>query len=207
MKEKKDVIIVMGGNVTKKGNVPQVATERVKLAAELFKKGLAKKIIVSGKWSLSEKKPQVTTEAESMKKLLIKLGIPKKVIIKEDRAMDSIGNAYFSKKIIDKHNFKKIIVVPSDFSAKRVKWIFNKFYGKKYKIKIQASDGLERGRELKRKLKHDDEILQMTKEWMKNVNSQKELDSFFRKEHPAYSSHAKKKIDEIILRYVKKDNK
>ena len=47
-----------------------------------------------------------------------------------------MGDAFFSKIILSKKNFKKLIVVTSDWHIERSKIIFDSIYGKKFQIKF-----------------------------------------------------------------------
>ena len=59
--------------------------------------------------------------------------IPKNIIYIENKSQDTIENAKYTKKIIDKLNIKRFILVTSDFHMERSLAIFNYFY-KNYKI-------------------------------------------------------------------------
>lgn len=133
-----DLIVVLGYGFSWNWTLPEKSILAVKKAAELYKKGVASKIAVCGKWSINwdlEGITPPTTEAEEMKNLLLKLQIPQSAIFKEEFSKDTIGNAFFLKtKICQPNNFKKILVLCVDYHLERVRFIFNKVFSRDYKI-------------------------------------------------------------------------
>lgn len=128
-----DCIIVLGGGVTKEGECPEWVKQRLDKALELHNMKLADKIILSGKLSktLFDNK---FNESEVMKKYLLSKGFPEEKIILEGKSRDTFENAYLSKIIVDKNNWKKIIVVTNEFHMKRAKKIFKFIFGKGYRF-------------------------------------------------------------------------
>jgi uncharacterized SAM-binding protein YcdF (DUF218 family) len=109
-----DVMIVLGCQFV--NNTPSdLLYERLKKAEELYKKGYAKFIIVSGGKGLDEN----TSEAEGMKGVLNRDGIPKRYIIIEDKSHNTKENLENSKKIMQKHGFKDAIIVTNKFHVYR----------------------------------------------------------------------------------------
>jgi|SaaInlV_135m_DNA_3_1039749.scaffolds.fasta_scaffold90921_1 uncharacterized SAM-binding protein YcdF (DUF218 family) len=68
------------------------------------------------------------SEAFYMKQRLISGGVPIKKITLENRAMDTIENAKYTKKMVGN---KKIVVVTSKSHVRRAKKIFQKIYDRK----------------------------------------------------------------------------
>jgi uncharacterized SAM-binding protein YcdF (DUF218 family) len=100
----------------------------LKIVANLYRQGGAKKIAVCGKWSLA-------WEAEEMKKLLVKLGVDERDIIKEDLSKDTVGNAYYLKtRIVKSLGIRRILVACADYAQERVKYIFYKVFEPAYSI-------------------------------------------------------------------------
>ena len=122
-----DVILVLGSGIMKDGSLPPRAKERVAKAVDLYKKGLASKILMSGRHTFKLLEKPKTTEAKSMQEFAKTLGVEDKDIFIEENSMDTVGNAYFSKLFyLDPNRWKKIIVVTSDFHVKRSKFLFEK---------------------------------------------------------------------------------
>jgi uncharacterized SAM-binding protein YcdF (DUF218 family) len=118
-----DVLIVISG--TKKYGIWK---SRIEECLKLFEKRIARNIVVSGRY-----------EAKLMKEYLVKNGVPRKIIFEENKSMDTVTNAFFSKLLfVLPKKWKTIAVVTSDFHKKRVEYTFKKFFGRQYKIKVFA---------------------------------------------------------------------
>jgi uncharacterized SAM-binding protein YcdF (DUF218 family) len=93
-----DAIVVLGGGVTPA--VPPFVTEpdladgadRVWYAAQLYHRGVARRIIVSGGSLSPLKAGPATTEAEAMRRFLVDLGVPPETIVSEGSSMNTLEN-------------------------------------------------------------------------------------------------------------------
>ena len=101
--------------------------QRVKQALSLFLSSPQKytQIIPTGGVTQTS---EIHSEAFYMKQRLISGGVPRKKITLENRAMDTIENAKFTKKMVGN---KKIVVVTSKSHVRRAKKIFQKIYDRK----------------------------------------------------------------------------
>lgn len=133
-----DLLVVLGYAFTEEGELPSHVKPRLEKAAQLYKKGIAKKIALCGKWSLKFDHKEILpphTEAEKMRQILTTYDISNEHILKEEWSKDTIGNAYYlKKKIAQKYGFKKLLIVCADFHIARVKYIFYKIFGPTYEI-------------------------------------------------------------------------
>lgn len=130
-----DAIIVLGGGVTKEGDLSNVSKARLDVALHLFQKRIARFLIFSGGVSYRAQFSPPKTEAEAMKTYAIALGIPEKRIEIETLSKDTLGNAYFCKKIIlEKRKWKDILIVSSMFHLLKVHYLFQKILGPKYAL-------------------------------------------------------------------------
>ncbi|KAA3658280.1 MAG: YdcF family protein [Chloroflexi bacterium] len=102
-----DAAIVMG-------SFPMKALPRVQKAAQLYHQGLVRKLILSGK-PLNG----TLTEAQWMYQEATKLGVPKVDLILEECATNSKENMLYARPIIEKHNFKSVIIIQQEFSQVR----------------------------------------------------------------------------------------
>jgi uncharacterized SAM-binding protein YcdF (DUF218 family) len=173
-------IIVLGGGINLKGEIPKTVYQRLDKALEVYQKNLDKnrKIIVSGKYSflyqqINQFPPY--TEAEKMASYLIKNGVSKKQIILEKKSKDTVGNAYFVKKIFLKKNEKKGIIITSNFHLERVKYVFEKIFGKDYQLDfIGVKEDLPKEKE-KEVLERQKKILEKTKEILSQMKTDDHL--------------------------------
>lgn len=112
--EKADLIVVLAGDYN---------GERVKQAVELYRRGYAPAILMSGgpmSWKL--------THAGNMKKEALALGVPAKAILTQDRSLSTIEDANYSLPIIQDHKAYSIIVVTSPQHSRRAARVFRKIY-------------------------------------------------------------------------------
>ena len=140
---KYDVILTLGNGLTDDWDIPPIVKTRLERIAKLYKKNVASKIIVSGKYSISftiNKVIPPITEAEAMKQFLIKQGINEEDILKEEESQDTIGNVYFTKiRHLQPNNFQNILLVCADFHLKRVKFLANKILAGQFNIDYQTT--------------------------------------------------------------------
>lgn len=116
-----EVIVVLGGGVYGSGEIGEDTFKRVIKAYQKFDG--SNKIVVSG-GRLNEKLPY---EADIIEKTLIDLGVGKNFIIKDTKSKDTVENAKFVKKIIDKNNLNpEITLITSAYHMKRAVLLFKK---------------------------------------------------------------------------------
>ena len=124
-----DAIIVLGAGITRKGNLSMVAKSRMNKALELHRGGVAPRIIVTGK-----------NEVAAMKKYAVRKGIRHENIFCEEKSVDTIGNAFFTRKLFFLPiGWKRAVVVTSPFHMQRARLIFKKVFGKGHDFKFVRS--------------------------------------------------------------------
>ena len=94
-----DAIVVLGGGVTPAAPPytlqPDLGdgADRMWYAAQLFHRGVAPRIIVSGGGFMADNNGgPATTEAEAMRRFLKDLGVPDRAIVSEDKSLNTIQN-------------------------------------------------------------------------------------------------------------------
>ncbi len=113
--QQSDVIIVLGGE--QKG-------ERTEKAVELYRQGLANKILLSDGTDLSWRIRSV----DEMVALAKKLGVPEADIVIEDQSESTWDNAIYTKEILIERGWKSAIVVTTDWHTRRTAMTFNKVF-------------------------------------------------------------------------------
>ncbi len=140
----KDAIIILAGGINNDGSLPELTKKRVEKGVDLYKEKIASKIILSGNygfWLDYAKTIPPRSEAEAMKEYAESLGVSTPDIIMERSSKDTIGNAYFTKvDILEKNNWKNIVVVTSLFHLPRTKLIFDTVLGPEYLIDYVPAD-------------------------------------------------------------------
>jgi len=132
---KYDVVIVLGGNIRETENRGYVSTSfvegpeksigahsRALAAAELYKKGEARKFITST--GHTHPNPNAPSEAQVMKDEMARYGVPPEAIILEDVSLSTLENAKECAKVIKEKDFKKIAVLTNSFHLARSKAMF-----------------------------------------------------------------------------------
>ncbi|MFC1674320.1 ElyC/SanA/YdcF family protein [Candidatus Omnitrophota bacterium] len=115
-----EAIVVFAGGVGESGKAGQGFEERVQYAVELYKQGYAKNMIFSSGYTYVFEEPAV------MKALAVSLGVPETAIILEDEAKNTYENVKFTREILDKKGWDKILLVSSPYHMRRASLVFQK---------------------------------------------------------------------------------
>jgi uncharacterized SAM-binding protein YcdF (DUF218 family) len=131
-----DAIVVLGGGLE----------TRPFAAADLYKKGMARQIVISAvKASPAEKLDIVPSHIELNRAVLLKLGVPPDAIVSFGT---DVSNTYEEARALaewaNRNGIKSIIVPTEIFSSRRVRWILVKeLSGLDVGIQVQALPPLE----------------------------------------------------------------
>lgn len=124
---KSDVIVVLGGGIAPKGTLrpvtepSQVTKERVLCGADLFLRGLAPTLIMSGgDASVVGSGP---LEAEAMKQFAVRLGVPDHAIVIETRSRTTYENAVEVRRLIQPSS--SVLLVTSAYHMARAQYHFS----------------------------------------------------------------------------------
>lgn len=173
-----DAIIVLGAGITQKGNLTKVAKSRMDKALELFRDGAAQKVIVTGK-----------KEAGVMKKYAVRRGIDPKCVFVENMAMDTIGNAFFTRKrFLEPRSWWSLIIVTSLFHLRRAQLVFRKVLGKAYSLKFVPSPRVLSAESLRKKLEAENGLRLATQLLGTLVadGDVEAVENFLKRAHPLY---------------------
>lgn len=206
----KDVIIILGGGINRDGSLPDLPKKRVEAGIELFKERHAQRIIMSGKYGFWLDESGVIpsrSEAEAMKEYAVALGIPADSILLEEESKDTLGNAYFTKvNFLEKNNWKKVVIVTSDFHFERTKYIFNLVLGHDYSIDYVLSEtGVLQEKQIEL-VEQEKKTIQALKEIIGTsvrTGDTKAIQNILLTKHPGYSKNpefAFSKLREILGR-------
>lgn len=117
-----DILIVLSGD--DEGH-------RLRHAFNLYQKGYAKKILLSGGTNLWEE-----TGIDLMERYLVQLGVSREDILSEKRSESTVENALFSRKILEEMGLKSATVVTSPPHTRRVSIIFKKAFSPNIKVSV-----------------------------------------------------------------------
>ncbi|MCK4942546.1 MAG: YdcF family protein [Candidatus Aminicenantes bacterium] len=191
-----DVILVPGGGVRKGGEIPPWIKRRLDLAIQLSHE----EPIVTLSAGTVHRPPLLNKEGfpvfESLAaaRYLISKGMDPQRIFTETCSYDTIGNAYFSRVIhVDPANFKRILVITSNFHMPRTesifRWVFSLDTGvHAYQLFFDSvpDRGIPRDALRARQEKEKKSLAQFLKT-QKKIHSLKELHHWLFKTHAAYS--------------------
>jgi len=132
---------------------------------------------------------------------MIMAGIPKHSIVLEEDSMDTVGNAYFTKKnILQPKKWKNIILITSEFHMRRTKIIFNFILGKEYNIKYVKAPSKLNILKLISKFKLESKFIKFIHEWVDLTRKGEDeyLAKWLFTNHPAYSKESKYTTENIL---------
>ena len=110
-----DAIVVLGAGLKADGTPSNMLQDRLTGAIELYKKGIASKIIVSGDCSGAD-----YDEVSSMQKYCINNGVSESDIIRDDNGFSTYETM---ENVVKKMGYKKIIVVTQKYHIYRAVYI------------------------------------------------------------------------------------
>ena len=125
-----DAVAVFGGGVE----------DRPFAAAEYYKEGLVKKVLISNAYEgPAEKLGAVTPDAEANREALLKLGVPKSAIETFGSNLKNTHQEVLALRAWAKRTGARSIIVPTEiFSARRVRWMLHRAFGGNYMIRVPA---------------------------------------------------------------------
>jgi uncharacterized SAM-binding protein YcdF (DUF218 family) len=113
-----DAVIVLGGGLG------SITTARVKRGVEVVKSCPCSRLILVGS----------DEEVEFMVRRALELGVNENVLFYSGGSRNTVDNAYYAKKILEKINAKKVALVTSEFHMERALAIFEWVLGEEYKV-------------------------------------------------------------------------
>ena len=129
-----EIFIVLANLMNKNGELNTESKQRVDELIKITKDKKNKNIIFCG-WAYREDSDE--TIASAQKKYFLANQVSKHNIFMVEESRDTVGDAVFSRKLIDRMSHIKIInVITSDYHVVRTRSIFNFVFGKSYEIKI-----------------------------------------------------------------------
>lgn len=182
-------IVVLGGGVDPGGALTRFSRTRVARAVELYRLGIAPRLILSGRCGLSGPEPPVT-EAAAMAAYARDHGVPDDALLLEEEARDTLGNAYYVRELfLAPNGWTSVRVVTSDFHLSRAAWVFRKVLGTRYDYSFaSAASGLS-PRELIFQALEECKIYIFLNEWLEAVEEgdERAIEHLMSREHPGYA--------------------
>lgn len=124
-------VVVLGCRLSS----PEIRPElrgRMDVAIDLFERTDADRLVVCGGWT----NPDVPlTEAEVMARYAIENGIDPDDVLLEEQSRDTIGNAYFARRLLDGADVSTLHVVSSCYHADRSAYLFEQCFGDGFEVR------------------------------------------------------------------------
>lgn len=117
--KKYDAIVVLGASVHSDGTPSNMLADRLRGAVELYKRGAAPKIVVSGDCSVEEDYDEVA----SMKRYCVENGVPAFDIITDGKGYSTYETMY---NVVKEMGIKSVIVVTQKYHTYRAVYIARK---------------------------------------------------------------------------------
>jgi uncharacterized SAM-binding protein YcdF (DUF218 family) len=133
------MVVIVLGNQLESSTIHQHLRGRVELGVRLFRQEDAEGLILTG----GQTNPAVdTTEAEVMQNYAIHQGVDSDDIFIEPRGEDTVGNAYFSRRIVERHlstnttptSAQTVRLATSCYHVARACYVFSIVFGDRYNI-------------------------------------------------------------------------
>jgi uncharacterized SAM-binding protein YcdF (DUF218 family) len=121
----KTAIIVLGAPNDENGILSSIAEERCQQALQEYQKCPDSYIIPTGGWG---KHFNTTSQPHGyyLREYLVAHGISDKAFVECAESSNTIEDAKFSRPIVERHGFRKLIVVTSDFHTARAQFLFDR---------------------------------------------------------------------------------
>jgi uncharacterized SAM-binding protein YcdF (DUF218 family) len=130
-----EAVVVHGGGLTPQEELVERAVQRMDTAISAWNAGEAPDMVVSGGYSFMLDEPPTVSEATVMKRYAEDHGVPGRVVHTEDKSLDTIGNALFTKTdIVEPNNWERLLVVTSKSHLPRTLKIFRHVMGNDFEI-------------------------------------------------------------------------
>jgi uncharacterized SAM-binding protein YcdF (DUF218 family) len=121
-RKKSDVILVLGAKSYKGDTYNPCLVARVQHAADLYKLGFGKKIIMSG----GDDREDNRNEAQTMKQIALGMNVPETAIVLEKKSTSSFENVMFSRSIMHDQDLSSVIIVTEPFHSPRASLVAKK---------------------------------------------------------------------------------
>src|SRR4051812_5501073 len=187
-----DAIVVLGRGVRPDGSLGLIARGRVDRALELYGRGVAERIIFSGRSALMGEDDPLVTEAQAMAKYAAARGLPAVASFVEDESRDTIGNAYFTwRRWLEPNDWRSIRVVTTDYHIPRAAWIFRKILGPTYDVAFSAAPSDRFASSVASRARDESDIAAFLAGWLADIEDGDvvAIEKLITTEHPAYAAN------------------
>ncbi|TSC87374.1 MAG: hypothetical protein G01um10147_695 [Microgenomates group bacterium Gr01-1014_7] len=161
MERNRAVIICLSGGLNENDHPSDKMQARLDRTVELFQSGDFNAIITTSKGTFRDGTSHFVTEAEAANAYLITQKIDPLRILKEERSLDTVGNAYYTRLLhLEPRGWWEPTIITNEFHMPRVQFIFDRVLDGKYNPQYIEAPNLGMGsEELASWQRHEDEML------------------------------------------------
>jgi uncharacterized SAM-binding protein YcdF (DUF218 family) len=188
-----DAIVVLGRGVRPDGSLGLIARARVDRALELFHRGVAPRIIFSGRSALMGDDNPAVTEAEAMARYAAARALPTRASFIEDESRDTIGNAFFTwRRWLRPNDWRSVRVVTTDYHIPRAAWIFRKILGPSYDVAFSAAPSDDFAASVGLRAREESDIAAFLAGWLSGIEDGDvaAIERLITHDHPGYAANA-----------------
>jgi uncharacterized SAM-binding protein YcdF (DUF218 family) len=185
-----DVIVALGGGVTAHGQPRPATVARARRAVALHRSGRAHRIVMSGAYGMYDPQPP-RAEATVMAQIAIAAGVPQDALSVEAQSRDTIGNVWFTKPLLHRHRWHRVIVVTSGWHAPRVRYLTQLIWGPSYVVAIEPVRGEQSTRPVEEIALWEAGLLAVSRRWFATIQPGDDaaIAAVLAREHPIYADH------------------
>lgn len=139
-----DTAVVHSWIINIDGTQQPEGARRVAEGAKLYKSNVTETLTMTG-WHDQRDWAAPVTHAESMARYAVSQSVPRRFIYTEEKALDTVAQAAFTKWVIAQpKRMKNVAVVTSDYHAPRADEVFRFIYGPDYTMKTFGTETLKK---------------------------------------------------------------
>ena len=117
--QKSDCILVLGARVRADGSLSYSLENRCRRALELYREGMARKLILCG----GQGRNEPVSEAQAMRRYMLENGVCETDVLLEDRSRSTVENLANAREMMQTQGFETALVVTSDYHVQRTRWL------------------------------------------------------------------------------------
>jgi uncharacterized SAM-binding protein YcdF (DUF218 family) len=116
-----EAVVVLGARVLPGGEPSRALRARVEKAVELYRRGVAPRLVLSGGVGLHP-----PAEARVMRELAVRLGVPAEACVLEEQSRSTEENARYSAELLRALGVRQVVVVSDCFHLLRARQCFRR---------------------------------------------------------------------------------
>lgn len=133
--ETHEALVALGQGLTPQEELTEKAIQRMDTAISAWEEDVAPNMVVSGGHSFMLDTPPSLPEAAVMRRYALDRGVPERAIHIEDKSLDTIGNALFTKtQVVAPNDWEHLMIVTSRSHLPRTLKIFRHVFGDDFEV-------------------------------------------------------------------------